>query len=77
MPLDDLEGRYFRPAGKDGAAFSRASTFTPLIDGNAYFGAIRAAVEPLTVGDACYIAGWSLSDGFKFQDGVDSGICWR
>jgi phosphatidylserine/phosphatidylglycerophosphate/cardiolipin synthase-like enzyme len=74
MPLNDLEALYFPPVGKDAAAFSRASTFEPLIDGDAYFAAVRAAIDTLSDHrDACYIAGWSLSDGFKFEDGIELG----
>lgn len=73
MPLKDLEKLYFPPVGKDAPAPSRASTVESLIDGDAYFGAIRDAIDPLSKGDACYIAGWSLSDRFKFQDGIELG----
>ena len=47
MPLDNLEDLYFPHGGKDAAAFSRASTFEPLIDGDAYFAAVRAAIDTL------------------------------
>jgi hypothetical protein len=74
MPLQDLERRYFPPSKtKDAAPFSRASTFEPLIDGPAYFGAIKAAIDGLQDGDTCYVAGWSLSDNFTFADGIKLG----
>jgi phosphatidylserine/phosphatidylglycerophosphate/cardiolipin synthase-like enzyme len=84
MPLQKLEERFFPPVGskdavfppvgrKDAALFSRASTFQPLIDGPAYFAAIKAAIGGLRNGDACYIAGWALSDDFQFADGQKLG----
>jgi phosphatidylserine/phosphatidylglycerophosphate/cardiolipin synthase-like enzyme len=73
MPLQDLETRYFPSGVKDAAPFSRASTFEPIIDGPDYFGAIKAAIDGLSFGDACYIAGWALSLDFTFADGRKLG----
>jgi phosphatidylserine/phosphatidylglycerophosphate/cardiolipin synthase-like enzyme len=79
MPLANLEQRYFPPippfptSRKDVALFNRAGTLRPLIDGPAYFGAIKTALDGLQGGDACYIAGWSLASDFKFGDGAKLG----
>lgn len=73
MLLDQLEELYFPPDG-DAAEFSRASTFEPIIDGDAYFDAIKAAIDTLADHrDACYIVGWSLSDKFTFRGGIELG----
>ena len=72
--LSALEGRYFPPPGTaDAAPFSRASTFEPIVDGRDYFAAIKARIDALGTGDACYLAGWWFSAGFTFADGTALG----